>query len=489
MHDTWNIRPSLIVLALAAVVTVSVAGYGLRHAEAVSGDAVVMEAICRQVLDNTTVGRQGLVSSVWWAPLPVLLRLPLAAVPLGGTDIPAASLLVAAGFGVAVLVLLEGILRSWSVGWARFPLLAAFVLNPTFLRNAIDGSSGTTTLFLVLLSAYGLMQWAGLKQVRFLVYYGLGTALLMLTEAAAVPWVLLLFVLLVLEQVSDRSSGARREAVLILGFLPAVYTVGLWVLMNWLIMGDGFYFLRSVWRSPSMHAASVFSHGHDANVSVLLCLVLLVLAAVRRDRRGGYLALVAMAPLPLAYGLAGLGVPWGAGSLVGLLFPLALLAVGYAMSLVSRTSARVAGMCVLLPLALTASAWLDPAAGKAGENYGRILAERGKWLTRIEQRVTSRTPYGKLFVCGYEGFKLLGARHSDVFEQSLDFNFQQVKEDYYGQDLYVLIHRPEGRAGTDSVHWQYEQIFSLGHRHTLYDETWGDWRLFEVIQAPRRGEP
>jgi hypothetical protein len=490
MSDTWNIRPSLIVLSLAAVVAVSVAAYGLRHADAVSGDAVVMEAVCRQLLDNTTVGRQGLVSSVWWPPLPVLLRLPLAALPLAGTDIPIASLLVGAAFGVAVLVLLEGILRSWSVGGVRFLLVAALALHPAFLRVCVDGSSVTSALFLVLLSAYGLVQWAGSKQARFLVYYGLGTSLLVLTEAATAPWLLLLAVLLVLEQLVERSPRARMEAVLVLGFLPALYTAGLWVLMNWLIMGDGIYFLRSAWQSPAIRIPGPPLRTDRAGGPVLLCLAALLLAAVRRDRRGGYLSLVAMAPAALAPALAARGVPWGADLLVLLLFPLSVLAVGYTVSLVSRVSGRVGWLLWLLPAAITVSAWLGPGAGRtAGQaqgRYGRILADRGRWLSRIEHQVTSRTPYAKVFVCGYEGFKLLGTRHSEVFTHSLDFNFEQARKDYYGHDLFVLVHRPVDRGGMDSVHWQYEQIYELGHRYTLYDGTWGNWRLFEIIQAPRR---
>ena len=90
-----------------------------------------------------------------------------------------------------------------------------------------------------------------------------------------------------------------------------------------------------------------------------------------------------------------------------------------------------------------------------------------------------------MFVCGYGSFLLLGQDGGDVFLHALDFNFNKAKADYPGHVLFVLIHRPEGRYAADSIHWRFRDVFALGQRGTLYDGDWGDWRLFEIIQAPR----
>jgi hypothetical protein len=112
------------------------------------------------------------------------------------------------------------------------------------------------------------------------------------------------------------------------------------------------------------------------------------------------------------------------------------------------------------------------------------MAERNTVLPRIERHVLAKSPHAKVFVCGYEGFLLLGPRPGELFLHSLDFNFHKAKDDYYGQNLYLLVHAPEGRAAMDSIHWKFERIFELGSRTTLYDGQWGQWRLFEIIQAP-----
>ena len=49
---------------------------GVARLDLASEEALTREAICMRLLANTADGRQGLVSSVWWAPLPTLLRLP-----------------------------------------------------------------------------------------------------------------------------------------------------------------------------------------------------------------------------------------------------------------------------------------------------------------------------------------------------------------------------------------------------------------------------
>jgi hypothetical protein len=75
-----------------------------------------------------------------------------------------------------------------------------------------------------------------------------------------------------------------------------------------------------------------------------------------------------------------------------------------------------------------------------------------------------------------------------VFVRSLDFNFDKAKQDYPGRDLFVLVRQPRARSGMDSIHWKYPRIFELGSHTTLYDGDFGDWRLFEIVQAPREEE-
>jgi hypothetical protein len=73
-----------------------------------------------------------------------------------------------------------------------------------------------------------------------------------------------------------------------------------------------------------------------------------------------------------------------------------------------------------------------------------------------------------------------------VFISVLDFDLEKAKKDYRGYALYVLVRRPVGRSAEDSIHWKYDRIYDFGAQGALYDSDWGDWRLFEIIQARPR---
>lgn len=480
-------RSWVMALALTAVF---LAG-GLRDVDLASREGVVCEAICRQLIDNTTEGRQALVSSAWWPPLPVLLRLPIAALVRGEAG-PLSSLLISALLGMAALFLLNRILKRWGMGRLRWLVTAIPAVNPQFLRECVDGSSGTTVLFLVFLSAYGLVQWVAHRKLSFLIYLALGTALLLATSLEMAPWALLVLLLLVVDQMMMPSRHFYKEAVFILAFFPLLYTVGLWMLMNWLVMGDALYFARSLFTPRSIRdmvpgspvGITVF---HYASAAVSL--VLAILALARKNRAGVCLGILGFSPLPFALLMGAKGLLWEPVPVLFCLFPFAVLSTTYLAVVMSAKPSRrsvIPVIAVLLIITGTVD-WRYP-AGKVAEkragSYGPASTDQNRWLPRIERHVLSRSKYATVFVCGYDSFPLIGSHPGVVFVHSLDFNFDKAEKDYPGHDLYVLVHRPQGRSAMDSIHWKYPRIFTLGSRTTLYDADFGDWRLFEIIQAP-----
>ena len=60
-----------------------------------------------------------------------------------------------------------------------------------------------------------------------------------------------------------------------------------------------------------------------------------------------------------------------------------------------------------------------------------------------------------------------------------------IRTSYAGNDLYILVHRPSGRSRMDSIHRKYPDLFEFGSNSTLHHRDWDNWRLFEIIQAPR----
>lgn len=481
--DRWRAGGVWAGLAVMAAVLFAA---GLYLDAPADREAVVVQTVCRKILDNTTEGRQALVSSVWWPPLPVLLRLPLTGV-LGADGTCLASRIVSAWFGAAVLVLLAGILRAWGLGRERLLTVFAVAAYPPFLSGCLNGSSAALTVFLALLTLYGLVQWLAGQTLRHLIYFGLGSAGLLLADFGGALWLLPVFLALALERLVRRTGRQEKEAVLILALLPPFYAAGLWFLMNWLVMGDALYFLQSLRGVAAGDDGGVCWSGPAGwcGGGAALPAAALALSAWKRDRAGLTLCVLTGGFVGVALALAFYGMIWDAAPVLLLcLFPAGILCIGYVAGklFAFSRSGRVALSVIPLLVVLCAGVEAHFAGPRAGPEDGR---DRDIWLPRIERHVLSRSEYPKVFVCGYDSFLLLGPDPGPIFAHALDFNFHQAKEDYYGHDLYVLVHAPEGRSAMDSVHWKYPNMYRLGHRSTLYDRTFGNWRLFEIIQAPR----
>ena len=200
-------------------------GWGLWHLDAISEEAVVRESICRALLANTTEGRQALIGSLWWAPLPTLAILPLALFIDGG-GFPVAALLASAFFGTGALLLLERSLARWHRGPARTLLVAALALSPPFLKACSTGSSAPMVLFLAMSTVYGLSGWIARRSLRFLMGLGIAMALLSLSSAALLPWVDLVVLVLLVDVFIHFKDRSHREAALIMALLPVLYSWG-----------------------------------------------------------------------------------------------------------------------------------------------------------------------------------------------------------------------------------------------------------------------
>lgn len=475
---------------LFAAVALALLGGALLHMDTPSREALILDGICRQLAANTTEGRQALVSSAWCPPLPVLMRLPFAlALPV--KELPVASLIVSALFGAGCVSLLLRVLDRWGVGRPRYLFAAAMGLDPAFIGEALRGTSGTAALFFILLSAYGLSGWVSSRNLRSLSYFAFGSALLLLTRFESAPWLAAGFLLLAGDLVVRPALRGQRQAVLILALLPTVYGFGLWVLMNWLIMGDALYFLRSL-ASPVWGAANSLSPEpfgltplHLAAAGV--CVTCALAGAGLRVRPVFHLGIMGAGLLAAAFVLHARGWFWNASPLLTALPVLASMTLAHLAVGAQRRPIRLPWVPAVLPVtllvwSLTLHGSLVAADGElGGEEDARAAGLDGS----IARAVVSRSEFSTVFMCGYEAFALQGTPGAKVLLHSLDFNFNKAAADYPGHVLYLLVHSPIGRSGADSVHWKFPGIYDGGGPWTLHAGAFGPWRLYEIVQPPR----
>lgn len=457
-----------------------------------SHEAAVRDGICRQLLAGETAGRQGMVSSGWWGPLSTLVSLPFVFLA-SGCSFSIGPLAASAVFGAATVGLLCQILRLWGAGRWRWVWAAAFAINPLFASECWKGTGTPILSCFVLLATYSLGAWIAHRRIRDLVWFALGTAATAAGGLDLAPWVLAAWICFAVAEFR-RKGGAERSATLIVGLLPGLYVVAIWVLMNWLIMGDALYFLRSLFPRvcrPEPVVTAVADWVLMAGGFVVAVAGLgLVRSVWKRDSAEAVPALMALALIANAGLAARTGMLWDTAFWVAILQTLAFLMVGRWLAARSAggvaawgVSIPVAGLCAVLLMTRGPEAACDLTGGGAGQSARE--REHVSRLAQLEHHVRSRCggPAVKVFVCGYDGFGLLRIAPKGVFVRALDFNFDKAARDYYGQSLFILVHRPVGRAGMDSLHWKFRDIFVQGGPDTLYDEDWGEWRLFEIIQG------
>jgi hypothetical protein len=353
---------------------------------------------------------------------------------------------------------------------------------------------------LLVLSLYSVTSWVHRRRLLDLVWFAFGSALLLGTGYEMSGWVLAAVGVVAIEEWRRRVSAAEKRAVLLVALLPLIYMAALWILMCWLIMGDPLYAMRSLMAAgPGPGSALILPDLIWWSYACLAMLVgwMLVLALRGHDRGGVCLAVLGLA-LPGAAGLmAWREQLWDAAPLLLSLLPAAVLALGHWLAnreqgvtahgggSSTRQGRRSVGVWLLacLPLILADVVPLALSGGSSRSAAASSDALQSPWLPELERHIRRQTPFAKVFVCGFESFALLQTRTSLIFEHALDFNSEKSKRDYHGHVLYVLVPRPEQRNAMESIQWKNRNIYVQGGRDALYDSDWGNWRLFELIQA------
>jgi hypothetical protein len=274
-------------------------------------------------------------------------------------------------------------------------------------------------------------------------------------------------------------TRSRVRAWALLGWLPLVYALGVWVLMNRLVLGDPLYFLRSLGHLMPRPLLFVLALLAPALLFVPALVVTWVRDARAQKPGAGPVAasalLVSFALALVACGavLERFGVGWDTLSLR--VCALAVLIVA-----LTRLQQPLPRLALALALFVGASAFWFKGAARA-----EAAAEDREALCRdVEAYVNERTPYGRVFVLGYAGLDLLRGYSGGRLMANLDFHVGGLRRAYKGQNLYVLVPEPKGAVCAESIFWKYPDIYTLGGDRLLYAESFGRWRLFEVVTAP-----
>lgn len=470
--------------ALAAII--------LTWAMTPAGDALPVgtwtyEGVCREITAGTTEGRQALVGSLWHAPLPTIAGLPAAALLPRGTALPLATAATLAG---ALACLLHVLLRfcrrllpplpasgAWLACVLLLARMPALTVEP---RQAVNLAVAVATIL-------KLADWFEGQRLGDLVKFAFSLALLVLCGAPLGGWTMLLAAMFIAIAASDRATRSRLQGLLILGLLPALYALGIWLLMSRLILSDALYAWRFlIGGLVSWQGLPAFALTSGQIGTLAFCALAGTAAAMLRARRTAMLGASGVALCAWRLLLKGYGLDWAAGTTDGLLALTALLTLFSAVRDIASAyrPAPLRGLAIAaLGLFYIVAAIIPPPPPPVTDTTQR-RGERRAILDSVEAYVNDRTPYGRTFVCGYRGLGLLEGVQRDRFVACLDLHIGTLRERYERQNLFLMVPRPVADAAHECTVWRHHDIYANGVSRTLFAGDWGDWRLYEIITAP-----
>ncbi len=434
---TWTERwGGLILFAIFFGVLLSGIVYHHWDVVQVSEEAVVRSGVGSDLLAGRASGRQGLIGSLNWAPLPTLLGLPFLYVPrLGSAGL--AWPVLAAAMSAFTIVLLNRWGRSAGVPWpVRYIVLIGYQLSPPVLGAVLAGSGAMLLLLLCVAGLHFLYHWLATLDLRSLAYLGTLAGLAVVTDWRMIVVVsaVLLVVVLRLLWVYDRKNFS--QATLLVYLVPVVYLVTVWTVSNWLIMGDPLFFLRGLF----------------AGVSAIPALLEWSL----------YLLPPTLLTLGVGYGYFVARRRPGSSVLAGLLVVGMVAAVGLSYVLELRADASSLA----------------------------TYPQQVRTVDEIISYVEDRYPDSRVVVSGYFGYQFrVRAHRPELFVHFINLSLSQVDNRTRGKELFLLLPRPESTGAWEDVHLNHRGLFENYENYEMTDGAFVAGFVFEERWPAGNSEP
>lgn len=230
-----------------AIVVLAFAVYGLvGYRVVVEQHVVVFDAVARLAHayfvwfnDPPKLAAVGFV----WPPIATLVFLPFALLKPAATSLLALPL-TSATFAAGTLALLNRMLALGRMPRARrYVLLALFGVNPMILFYATNGMSEAVYLFFLVASVYASVRWFLVRESRYLVLAGFTFSMGVLSRYEVITWAILIAAVVVVAMIRQHVSRAELEGSLVAYLVPVAYGIGLWLFVNWTIVGSPLYWL------------------------------------------------------------------------------------------------------------------------------------------------------------------------------------------------------------------------------------------------------
>ena len=236
-------KKQIVILTLFFVFYLSIAYYLVFDLQLVFRDAVSRtEKAFLVFFDNSAK-----ISSIGfiWTPLPSILQLPLVIFkPLAKYGF--SGNIISALFGaLSCLYIYKFLNKSHLNFFLKIIFLLLFGLNPMIILYSANGMSEIIFVFFIMLASWHLVNWNKTKRMTELILLGIILSLAFFTRYETIPLAITIgFLIIFLHYGKIKTRFNEIHGSIVLYFLPILFSVFLWIVANWLIMGDPLYFLH-----------------------------------------------------------------------------------------------------------------------------------------------------------------------------------------------------------------------------------------------------
>ena len=186
-----------------------------------------------------------------WAPLPTILQLPLVLIPwlrYKGLSSNVVTALCGAGAAMVLMLLLRRVQMPNVLRWL---FVLVFIFNPVIAFYSSNGMSEMVLILCVLFVSYFYLRWHETRgNWVYLTGCSIAASFAFLARYDAAFFVAILTFAVALQSFVwySETPYVTESSILMFG-APIAYVVFLWILSNWVIMGDPLFFARSTYSN------------------------------------------------------------------------------------------------------------------------------------------------------------------------------------------------------------------------------------------------
>lgn len=418
------------LFAILVVIGLSGAWFVMSHNPDFSREAAIRAGVGQDLLKGFPRGRQGLVGSFAWAPLPTLMGLPMLRLPEPFGDLYAFTFMAMAAAAGLCAFLNEWFRRCGVRGGVRFAVTVVVFLSPAIQQPAMRGDSGPLFALLAMATMVFLLHWWETEQLRSLAYLAVTVALAVLTRYQGLLLFLAALAAVVLHLALRPPRKNYAEATLIIFLVPPLYAAGLWLAANWLIMGDALFFVRGIAAAGASPGgwADLLTVGVEWRLVLVLAALPLLVWVPYRLARGGRALWIGLPALGFSFLL------WWGGT-------------------------------ALTPLRVS------PADAE---------------LSQVVAHINSVRRHDWVVVSGYRGYEVadgMPGRGRGHLQHVLSFYLDPILRDTVQRRTYLLAPKPEGIDRWEDLNLKYPHLYAEGAPFTVFEKSWPHWRLYRVVRV------